>query len=224
MKDIIAFDVYGTLVNPMLMKQPLRDLVGEGADRFLELWREKQIEYSFRRGLMKRYEDFAVCTAQALEFTSISLAVKLSKDAQDELIKHYQQLEAFPDVASGLKSLRNARHELVAFSNGTEATVRGLLERAGVLQFLKEVISVDDLKTFKPNPEVYEYLAKRLRRSKNETWLVSSNPWDVIGAKSAGLKAAWLKRKADAVFDPWGIEPDCVVPDLNALNSWFASR
>src|SRR5438270_9556906 len=115
----IGFDVYGTLVDPFQVKQPLRDLVSDHADRFLELWREKQIEYAFRRGLMKRYESFAVCTAQALDFTATSLDVKLSKDAQNELLKHYQQLEAFPDVASGLKKLRDAGHDLVAFSNGT---------------------------------------------------------------------------------------------------------
>src|SRR5438067_12878543 len=94
----IGFDVYGTLVDPMQMKKPLRDLVGERADRFLELWREKQIEYAFRRGLMRRYENFAVCTQQALDFTSTSLRISLSSEARAELEKHYQQLNAFPDV------------------------------------------------------------------------------------------------------------------------------
>ncbi len=218
----IGFDVYGTLVDPLQMKQPLRDLVGERADRFLELWREKQIEYAFRRGLMKRYENFGVCTKQALEFTTISLGVHLSAEARAELIAHYQELKAFPDVAPGIERLKAAGHTTVAFSNGAEATVRSLLQQAKVLQHLESVISVDDLKTFKPNPEVYEYLVKRVKRPKNEAWLVSSNPWDVIGAKSAGLRAAWIKRKPDAVYDPWGIEPDCVVVDLHALADWFA--
>jgi 2-haloacid dehalogenase len=106
---------------------------------------------------------------------------------------------------------------LVAFSNGVEATTRTLLERAGVLPHLDGVVSVDDLKTFKPDPEVYRYLARSLQRTSYETWLVSSNPFDVIGAKNAGLKAAWIQRKPDAQFDPWGTEPDLVAPDLEAL-------
>lgn len=217
----IGFDVYGTLVDPMQMKQPLRDLVGDRADRFLELWREKQVEYAFRRGLMKKYENFGVCTKQALEFTTASLGVHLSHEAHKELIKHYQQLPAFPDVVQGIMKLKAAGNTVVAFSNGTEAAVRSLLEQAGVLEHLEAVVSVDDLKTFKPDPEVYQYLAKRLNRAQSETWLVSSNPWDVIGAKSAGLKAAWIKRKPDAAFDPWEIEADCVVTDMNALADWF---
>lgn len=224
MRYAIGFDVYGTLVDPLQMKQPLRDLVGERADRFLELWREKQIEYAFRRGLMRRYENFGVCTEQALEFTTVSLGINLSAEARAELIKHYQELKAFSDVAPGIERLKASGHTTVAFSNGAEATVKSLLQQAKVLQHLESVISVDDLKTFKPNPEVYEYLATRVKRPKHETWLVSSNPWDVIGAKSAGLKAAWIKRKPDAVYDPWGIEPDCVVADLNALADWLAKH
>jgi 2-haloacid dehalogenase len=91
------------------------------------------------------------------------------------------------------------------------------LGRARVLPHLDGVVSVDDLKTFKPDPEVYRYLARRLQRTPYETWVVSSNPFDVIGAKNAGLRAVWLKRKPDARFDPWGIDPDLVAPDLETL-------
>jgi 2-haloacid dehalogenase len=125
---------------------------------------------------------------------------------------------------SGIKKIKSAGNNVVAFSNGAEAAVRTLLQNAQVLQHLDGVISVDDLKTFKPNPDVYEYLAKRMKREKQDTWLVSSNPWDVIGAKSAGLRAAWVKRKKEAVYDPWGIDPDCVVADLNELADWFAKH
>ncbi len=83
------------------------------------------------------------------------------------------------------------------------------------------MITVDDLKTFKPDPEVYWYLTRRLEGRPYETWLVSSNPFDVIGAKSAGLKAAWIKRNPDVQFDPWGIDPDLVAPDLETLAKEF---
>lgn len=218
MPNAIGFDIYGTLVDPLEMNEHLRPLVGEDlADRFSELWRNKQIEYTFRRALMRKYEDFGVCTRRSLIYTARVLGVELTEEDQEKLIEEYQNLKPFPDVVPGIEELEEKGHTLVAFSNGVEATARTLLERAGVLPHLQGVISVDDLKTFKPDPEVYHYLAHRLDTAPSGTWLVSSNPFDVIGAKSAGLKAAWIKRKPDVQFDPWDIEPDLIAPDLEAL-------
>lgn len=224
MPDAVGFDVYGTLVDPLEMNQHLRRFAGNSANRLAELWRVKQVEYSFRRGLMGKYENFGVCTKQALVFALRSLKITLSEKDQEQLIGEYQSLKAFPDVAPGMQALKSAGHKLVAFSNGMEATVRILLDRAGILPRLDGVVSVDDLKTFKPDPRVYSYLAQRVERAMHETWLVSSNPWDIIGAKSAGLKAAWVKRKVNAVFDSWGIEPDIVVRNLRELSEQFSKK
>ncbi len=218
MPKALAFDVYGTLVDPLAMGEHLRLVLGdELAEPMAKLWREKQLEYAFRRGLMREYEDFDSCTRQALVFAARALEVELSEEDQEKLIEEYQNLRPFPDVVPGIGAMREEGHTLVAFSNGVEATARTLLERAGVLPHLEGLISVDDLRTFKPDPQVYLYLAGRLRRTPKETWVVSSNPFDVIGAKAAGLKAAWIPRSPDAQFDPWDIEPDLIVPDLEAL-------
>ena len=218
MYQAIGFDIYGTLVDPLEMNEHLRPLVGKDlADRMSELWRNKQIEYTFRRALMRRYEDFGICTRHSLDYAARVSGVELSGEDQERLVEEYQNLRPFPDVISGLKAMKEEGHTLVAFSNGVEATARTLLEQAGVLSHLEGVISVDDLRTFKPDPQVYLYLAGRLRRAPEETWLVSSNPFDVIGAKAAGLKAAWIRRSPDVQFDPWDIEPDLVAPDLEAL-------
>lgn len=216
----IGFDIYGTLVDPLEMNGHLRPMVGDLADRLSELWREKQVEYAFRRGLMGRYQDFGVCTRQVLRYAMRALKTDLPEEDQERLMSEYQRLEAFPDVVAGLETLQSQGRQLAAFSNGSEATVRSLLDHAAVLPLLDQVVSVDDLRTFKPDPRVYAYLSERLGRPAGETWLVSSNPWDVIGAKSAGLRAAWVRRKPDAVFDPWGIEPDLIAGDL----SEFAGR
>jgi len=215
--ESIGFDIYGTLVDPLDMNEHLRGLIGEKADRFSELWREKQVEYSWRRGLMREYADFGVCTRQALDFAALSLHAELSANQRERLMEEYQNLLPFPDVIQGLERLRSEGHTLVAFSNGVEQTARVLLGRAGVLDSLEAVVSVDDLGTFKPDPEVYRYLARRLDRPVEETWLVSSNAWDGIGAKSAGLRVTWVRRRPDAVFDPWDIEPDLVVETLEQL-------
>ena len=217
MPEALGFDIYGTLVDPLEMDEHLREVVGEGAERFSALWRAKQIEYTWRRGLMREYADFGVCTRQALDFAALSFGVELSSDGREGLVEEYQNLRPFPDVLPGLERLRSEGHTMVAFSNGVERTARVLLERGGVLDHLEDVVSVDDLGTFKPDPEVYRYLARRLDRPVGETWLVSSNGWDVIGAKSAGLRAAWVRRDPATVFDPWGIEPDLVVENLEQL-------
>ncbi len=86
------------------------------------------------------------------------------------------------------------------------------------------MISVDDLKTYKPKPRVYRYLAERLGLPLQSTWLASSNGWDAIGAKAAGLRAAWIKRNAGDTLDPWGITPDLVAPNLEAFSSHLQSQ
>ncbi len=217
MPEALGFDIYGTLVDPLEMDEHLREVVGEGAERFSALWREKQIEYTWRRGLMREYADFGVCTWQALDFAALSFGLELSSDGREGLVEEYQNLRPFPDVLPGLERLRSEGHAMVAFSNGVERTARVLLERGGVLDHLEDVVSVDDLGTFKPDPEAYRYLARWLERPVGETWLVSSNGWDVIGAKSAGLRAAWVRRNPATVFDPWGIEADLVVENLEQL-------
>jgi len=222
MPQALGFDVYGTLVDVHALVEQLRSFAGDQAQHLSELWRQKQVEYAFRRGLMHNYQDFGVCTAQALTFALRSLKINLPEPDELRMLSQYLNLPPYSDVVSGLETLNANGHTVVAFSNGTEKTVRSVLDNAGLLSLFSEVISVDDLKTFKPDPRVYEYLAQRLGRDKGSVWLVSANAWDVIGAKSAGLKAAWIRRKEDAVFDPWEIQPDVVVHDLLELAKAFS--
>jgi 2-haloacid dehalogenase len=220
----IGIDVYGTLVDPLEMNVHLRPLVGAAAEKLADLWRTKQLEYTFRRASMGKYENFDVCSRQALMFAFESLQIDLSAANRERLIEQYRSLSAYPDVVSGLQKLKEAGYQAVAFSNGVEATLRNLLQRAKILPHLQGIVSVNDLFTFKPDPRVYFHLAQRLGCPVNHTWLVSSNPFDVIGAKSAGLRAAWIKRKAELVFDPWNIHPDLLARDLNdfaeQLDKW----
>ena len=217
MRQAIGFDVYGTLVDPLAMVAHLGPFVGDRAEQAAALWRQKQIEYAFRRGLMRRYVPFTVCTHQALLFTLSSLNVSAAEDDVAHLLAAFDDLPAFADALPALTTLKAEGHVLVAFSNGMESAVRTVLARAGLVPFLDGVLSVDDLRTFKPDPAVYTYLAQRLGYPKETTWLVSGNAWDVIGAKAAGLKAAWVRRSPGAVYDPWDLEPDVVVDTLQSL-------
>jgi 2-haloacid dehalogenase len=214
---VLAFDVYGTLIDPFHMEEHLRAFFGEQAREASELWRTKQIEFSFRRALMKKYRDFNVCTAQALSYVGAQLGVALSATTRRDLLDQYLRLPAYADVPSALENLEARGFKLVACSNGTEAAVRGLLKRAGVLSRFSKIVTVDTLRTFKPDPEVYKYLAKQARSHKKNVWMISTNPFDVIGAKACGLRTVWVQRDPKKIFDPWEYEPDLVIHTLEEL-------
>lgn len=213
----LAFDVYGTLIDTHGVVVALQDMIGDKALPFSQAWREKQLEYSFRRGLMQNYATFAVCTAQALEYTCARFNLALASEQQEQLLEIYRVLPAFDDVATGLVAARDAGFRLFAFSNGSADAIETLLVNAGIRELFLDIISVDEVRSFKPNPGVYCHFLRRAGATGSTSWLISSNPFDVIGAVSAGMKAAWVRRSADALYDPWGVEPTVTVQSLTDL-------
>lgn len=221
MKTTLAFDIYGTLIDTHGVTDKLRTLVGDAALAFSQYWRDKQLEYTFRRGLMQRYQAFPVCTRQALDYTCRHFQVDITEDERQSLMLTYRTLPAFDDVAASLEKFQAAGHNLFAFSNGTAEAVHTLLEHAQISQYFLDVVSVDEVQSFKPNPAVYRHFLKRAGSEPCDTWLISSNPFDVIGALGAGMKAAWIQRSPQAVFDPWELEPTTTITDLHALAKYF---
>ena len=223
MPATLAFDVYGTLIDTHGVVDTLRGMVGEKAEEFSRRWREKQLEYAFRRGLMHSYEDFAVCTRQALDYVSADQASGLSDLQKYDLLQAYRTLPAFSDVANGLAALRQAGFKMYAFSNGSAQAVQQLLTAAGISDFFESVVSVEAVGSFKPDPAVYAHFLSQAGVSASEAWMISSNPFDVIGAVSAAMHAAWVRRSEDAVFDPWGIDPTITVANLQELQEYLRS-
>ena len=219
MVTTLAFDVYGTLIDTMSVTQHLDVMIGKQANAFSERWREKQLEYSFRRGLMQQYEDFSVCTHQALNYTDAYFQTQLSVNQKQELLDSYRELSAFSDVIPSLQLLKDINVKMYAFSNGAANTVETLLNNAGIGKFFTDIVSTDEIQSFKPNPAVYNHLLRRANASAENTWLVSSNPFDVLGAHSVGLKSAWVKRSSTAIFDPWEQKPTTIIENLSQLHS-----
>ena len=219
MSTTLAFDIYGTLIDTNGVVTALRETpaVGDRAAEFSRAWREKQLEYTFRRGLMQNYEDLSVCTRQALDYLCAAYSVDLSEAEKDRLLEVYRVLPAFDDVAESLERLDGAGFRMYAFSNGSAKAVETLLQAAGIRDFFLDVVSVEDLRSFKPNPAVYAHFLRRAGATGADAWLISGNPFDVMGAVSAGMKGAWVQRSSDAVFDPWGIEPTITVSSLGEL-------
>lgn len=213
----LAFDVYGTLINTHGLLTQLKELMGDSAQSFSDTWREKQLEYSFRRSLMRSYLPFSECTRSALEYACKSHRVDVSAEQKFQLLSLYAELPAFQDTLHGLAMLNHEQFRPYAFSNGTEAAVRKLLQASGADQYLLDIVSVDDIKSFKPDPAVYEYFLQRSASDKKQSWLISSNPFDVIGALNFGMKAAWVKRTDAALFDDWEVIPTLIVDSLERI-------
>ena len=213
----LAFDVYGTLIDTHGVVAKLGELVGDRARDFSSTWRDKQLEYSFRRGLMQNYENFAVCTRDALDYTCSRYAVEMTPGQKQALLEIYRELPAFDDVVDALGDLAARGCRLYAFSNGSADAVEALLSAAGIRDRFLGVVSCDDVRSFKPNPAVYAHFLRQAEARANEAWLISGNPFDVIGAISAGMQAAWGRRSEESIFDPWGLEPTVTVTGLAEL-------
>ncbi|MGB1311486.1 MAG: haloacid dehalogenase type II [Leucothrix sp.] len=218
MATSLAFDVYGTLIDTHGVVDALRLLVGDDARLFSQQWREKQLEYSFRRGLMDDYVDFSVCTRQALDYTAATTHHLLTEKETDGLMQVYTQLPAFDDVLACLTEAQSAGARLFAFSNGSSQAVEALLQHAGIRDFFEGVISVEGVKTFKPNPRVYDHFVEATHSDLNDCCLVSSNSFDVLGALNANWRAVWVQRDSHVQFDPWGVQPTATVDRLTSLH------
>ena len=219
MKYTLAFDVYGTLINTSGVFNSLEKMIGSKAKSVMDTWRNKQLEYSFRRGLMNKFVDFSVCTKDALEFSCKSFKVNLSDAQKEALMNEYKVLPAFADVKKGLQTLKKEGHKIYAFSNGSAHAVSNLLLNAEIIHLFDGVISVEDVQVYKPSPLVYKHFNKKTDSTKESSWLISSNSFDVIGAASYGMKTAWVKRTSESIFDPWGIEPTEIISGITELSS-----
>ena len=166
---------------------------------------------------MQNYENFAVCTSNALDYTCSYLKVPLTEEQKHGLLDSYRTLPAFEDVEGGLARLKADSFSIFAFSNGSADAIETLLAAAGIRDSFLGVVSVDDLKSFKPNPAVYSHFLRKSGASGSSAWMISSNPFDVIGAISAGMRAAWVQRSPEVLFDPWGIEPTITVRSLSDM-------
>lgn len=217
MQLTLAFDIYGTLIDTRGVEAELSTLVGSAAAEVSRSWRDKQLEYAFRRGLMGRYQPFSVCTAQALDYALALHRFQVTEQQRQQLLDSYGRLPAFADVAPALQQLSAAGHRLWAFSNGQAAAVETLLASAGLSDVFAGIVSVDEVQRFKPDPAVYAHFLQRTGARSDATWLVSSNPFDVLGARSAGWQAAWVQRSAALPFDDWEWSPTVVVERLDRL-------
>ncbi len=219
----LAFDVYGTLINTYGMVDLLQRYIGEEkAMPFATLWRDKQLEYSFRRSMMNRYEPFYTCTSNALDYCIEAFGVSITRDQHFSLIKRYQSLPVYKDVIACLSSISERSDlNIYAFTNGPLEEVERLFEDDGINQYFKDIISVDEIKQYKPDPSVYQHFLDRTKATAGDSWLISGNAFDVIGASTFGMNSIWVRRTEQQRMDPWGGRPTHTIQSLSELEALF---
>ena len=219
----LGFDVYGTLIDTYGMIDLLQRYIGEEKSRsFAMLWRDKQLEYSFRRSMMNCYEPFYTCTSNALDYCIESFDVSITREQHSSLIKRYQNLPVYKDVVNCLSSIseRSDIH-IYALTNGTLEDVERLLEAVAINQYFEDIVSVDEIKKYKPDPAVYQHFLDRTGSSAADSWLISGNAFDVIGASTFGMNSVWVKRTQQQRMDTWGGQPTHTIQSLTELEALF---
>ncbi len=210
----LVFDAYGTLFDVhSVISACNQNFPGQGP-ALSQAWRAKQLEYTWLRSLMGRYEDFWHVTESALSFACKTLNLQCPPATSAQLMEAYLHLDSYPEVKQALNSL--SEYSLAILSNGSPRMLQAAVESAGLQGIFSRVISVDEVKIYKPSPRVYRLASQKLRVAKAAIGFVSSNFWDIAGAKAFGLRTYWVNRSR-AVAEELGIVPDATVSSLAEL-------
>lgn len=212
----VAFDMYGTVVDVGAVAEACKAVASDPV-AFNNQWRAKQLEYTFLRSAMGKYQDFWKVSQQALAFTIQRFGLTVNPEQRKRLMESWLQPTAYPEVAAALPRLKE-HLPLAILSNGSPMMLRVGLERAGFRSHFQWVLSADAVKTYKPSPRVYQLAPTAMKLQKQRILFVSSNAFDVLGAKSFGFRVCWINR-AGAPLDPLGPEPDIVVRGFDELEA-----
>ena len=207
------FDAYGTLFDVHSVVEAGRALTSDPQALSL-LWRQKQLEYTWLRTLMGRYEDFWAVTEAALRFALGRLGIVAGDEAVARLMEAYLSLATFPDVAGALSAM--AGTPLGILSNGSPRMLEAAERSSGLGGTFRHVLSVDAVKAYKPSPVVYELGPRAFGLPAGDILFVSSNAWDVAGAKAFGYRTCWCNRLASPM-DRLGVAPDLEVRKLDEI-------
>jgi 2-haloacid dehalogenase len=188
----LVFDAYGTLYDVQSVRGLATELCGAKGELITQLWRLKQLEYSWLRGLMGGDQDFWRLTRASLEFALEAAGVATDPKLCERLMAKYLDLDLYPEARAALGALAGCK--LAILSNGSQKMLDALIEASGVAPLFADVISVDRAKSFKPDPRCYALVGAALDVGKQEVLFVSSNGFDVAGAKAFGFKVAWIER------------------------------
>ena len=218
MKNIkaIIFDAYGTLFDVNSAAEKCKDKIGSKWESFSNYWRTTQLEYTWLRSLMKRHKDFWKITEDSLDYALDFSGIQNDKNLKKRLMELYRELEAFDEVENVLSELKRNNIVCSILSNGSKFMLNAAVKSSKIETLIDSVISVDEIRVFKPDPKVYELVVKKYFCKKKEVLFISSNGWDISGASSFGFDTLWINRSNQPI-DRLPFKPSNVGVDLTAV-------
>jgi 2-haloacid dehalogenase len=217
----LVFDVYGTLFDVHSVAAKAQSLYEGHGTELSQLWRKKQLEYSTLREVMGTYKPFSEVTRDALVHALNQLGLPAEQAQQDALMEEYKALSLYGEVHAFLAQHGDKR--LAVLSNGSRDMLEPLIAGSAIHGQMTDIFSVDDIRKFKPSPAAYEYARQQLGLEPAEILFVSSNGWDIAGAKNIGFQTAWINRGGQA-HEELDSRPDTVCEDLNGVSEWLEKQ
>jgi 2-haloacid dehalogenase len=206
----VVFDAYGTLYDIQSVASVTEDAFPGYGEIITQIWRIKQLEYTWLRSLMRRYQDFSAVTRESLAYTLRCLGLEYDTATFEGIVDKYLHLDLYPDALSSLAAMKDRK--LAILSNGSPDMLNALVRNSGLDRVLDATISVDANKVFKPSPDAYTLIESTLNVPPADVLFISSNPWDACGAKSFGRNVAWIERVTPEAMALACIESDVLPP------------
>ncbi|TRZ92506.1 MAG: haloacid dehalogenase type II [Rhodocyclaceae bacterium] len=219
--DACVFDAYGTLFDFNSAASAARDELGDDWQRLSDLWRLKQLQYTWLRGLAQQHADFWQVTGDALDFSLATLQME-RPGLRERLMQLYLRLGTYPEVPAMLRELKSSGMKLAILSNGTPGMLAAVVANSGLEDIFDAVLSVEEVGVFKPHPSVYGLAAERLKLEPSHVCFLSSNGWDAFSAKAFGFRVLWCNRFGQ-VPERIPAEPDGEIVDLSELPAMVRS-
>lgn len=210
-----VFDAYGTLFDVHAAVRRHAGRAGPEGQALSDIWRAKQLEYTWVRSLMGAYEDFEVLTAEALNY-AFNRIPSVDRSLRADLLAAYRTLDCFPEVPTALRALKQRGVKIAILSNGTPSMLSAVVSHSGLGALIDDVFSVDSLGIYKTAPAAYELVTKAYGLWPSEVSFQSSNRWDVAGAVRFGFRAAWINRQ-NAPNEYHDLSPQITLASLDGL-------
>lgn len=215
----VSVDSYGTVVDVGATKCALAEHVDD-VDSIARMWRERSLTYALVSNIIDAYEPFYELNRYALEYALAAHDVELSADRIEEILSVYHELDVFEDVRGGLEAVRSAGYEVYVLSNGDPEMLDSMVEHAGIDDIVTDAISANDVRRYKPAPELYRHAADEMGTPIDEVVHVSAGWLDVQGAKHAGMDGVWMNRTG-APWDPFDGDPDLTAGSFHEFADSF---
>ena len=209
-----VFDAYGTLFDVNSAAAKCKEKLGNQWESFANAWRTTQLEYTWLRSLMKKHKNFWQITEDSLDHAMATF--NINKNMRKELLNLYKELSPYPEVKECLDALKSKKIKIAILSNGTPDLLKELVESNNIQSYFDNIISVEDVKIYKPDPKVYEMPIKKYNCKPENICFLSSNSWDVSGGGVFGYNAVWVNR-FNKMFDKLGYNPQYIINNLNQL-------